>query len=160
VPPATRKPSARPASGWRLPALALLLTVGALLPGAAPAAPAGRSVPPPTAGPDPPRVPALWMPAQGPVVRGFYARAGPYGPGHRGIDIAAPPGAIARAPAAGKVVFAGPVAGTTWVSLLVAPGVRVTLGPCSAHPRRSGSAAGTRWAGSAPVITWEGRPCT
>jgi murein DD-endopeptidase MepM/ murein hydrolase activator NlpD len=129
VPPATREPSARPVSGWRLPALALLLTVGALLPGAAPAAPAGRPVPPPTTGLDPPRVPALWMPAPGPVVRGFDARAGPYGPGHRGIDIAAPSGAIARAPAAGKVVFAGPVAGTTWVSLLVAPGVRVTLGP-------------------------------
>ena len=26
-------------------------------------------------------------------------------------------------------MFAGPVAGTTWVSLHVAPGVRVTLGP-------------------------------
>jgi hypothetical protein len=34
-----------------------------------------------------------------------------------------------RAPAAGRVGFAGPVAGTTWVSLVVAPGVRVTLGP-------------------------------
>ena len=133
--PATREPAARPVSGWRLLALALLLTVGALLPGAAPAAPAedglapvARSIPP-APGPDPPRVPALWMPAQGAVVRGFDARAGPYGPGHRGIDIAAPDGATVRAPAAGTVVFAGPVGGTTWVSLLVAPGVRVTLGP-------------------------------
>jgi murein DD-endopeptidase MepM/ murein hydrolase activator NlpD len=126
--PATREPAARPASGWRLLALALLLTMGALLPGAAPAAPVARSIPP-TTGPDPPRVPALWMPLRGAVVRGFDARAGPYGPGHRGIDIAAFEGAIARAPAAGKVAFAGPVAGTTWVSVLVAPGVRVTLGP-------------------------------
>jgi murein DD-endopeptidase MepM/ murein hydrolase activator NlpD len=127
--PATREPAARPDGGWRLLVVALLLTVAALLPSAAPAAPVARPIPPPTTGRDPPRVPALWMPAHGAVVRGFDARAGPYGPGHRGIDIAAPAGTIARAPAAGKVVFAGPVAGTTWVSLLVAPGVRVTLGP-------------------------------
>jgi murein DD-endopeptidase MepM/ murein hydrolase activator NlpD len=129
VVPATREPAARPASGWRLLALALLLAAGALLPSAAPAAPVARSIAPGTTGPDPPKVPALWMPVRGVVVRGFDARAGPYGPGHRGIDIAASEGAIARAPAAGKVVFAGPVAGTTWVSLLVAPGVRVILGP-------------------------------
>jgi len=109
--------------------VALLLTVGALLPSAAPATPVARPFPPPTTGPDPPRVPALWMPVHGAVVRGFDARDGPYGPGHRGIDIAAPEGTTARAPAAGKVAFAGPVAGTTWVSLVVAPGVRVTLGP-------------------------------
>jgi murein DD-endopeptidase MepM/ murein hydrolase activator NlpD len=75
------------------------------------------------------RVPALRMPVAGPVVRGFEARAGPFGPGHRGIDIAAPPGERVRAPAAGRVVFAGTVAGTAWVSLLVAPGVLVTVGP-------------------------------
>jgi murein DD-endopeptidase MepM/ murein hydrolase activator NlpD len=127
--PARPDSTVRPVHRWRLPLLALVLTVGALLPAAAPAAVAGRSAPPPAAGPDPPRVPALWMPVAGAVVRGFDARAGPYGPGHRGIDIAAPVGELVWAPAAGKVVFAGPVAGTTWVSLLVAPGVLVTLGP-------------------------------
>ena len=113
----------------RLTLLAMLLTVGAFLPAAAPAAVAGRSVPQTPTGPDPSRVPGLWMPVAGAVARGFDARAGRFGPGHRGIDIAAPVGEIVRAPAAGKVVFAGPVAGTTWVSLLVAPGVVVTLGP-------------------------------
>jgi hypothetical protein len=120
----------RSVRGWRLPLLALLLTAAALVPVAAPAAIGeGLVAPRPTTVPDPPRVPALWMPVTGPVVRGFDARAGPYGPGHRGIDIAAPVGATVRAPAAGRIVFAGPVAGTTWISLLIAPGVRVTLGP-------------------------------
>ena len=120
----------RSVRGWRLPLLALLLTVAALVPVAAPAATGeGLVAPPPATAPRPPRVPALWMPVTGSVVRGFDARAGPYGPGHRGIDISAPVGATVRAPAAGRVEFAGPVAGTIWVSLLVAPGVRVTLGP-------------------------------
>jgi hypothetical protein len=127
--PAGPNATVRPAHGWRLPLLALVLTAVTSLPAAVPAAVAGRGVPPPPAGPDPPRVPALWMPVAGAVVRGFDPRAGPYGPGHRGIDIAAPVGELVRAPAAGKVAFAGPVAGTTWVSLLVAPGVLVTLGP-------------------------------
>jgi hypothetical protein len=69
------------------------------------------------------------MPVTGPLVRGFDARAGPYGPGHRGLDIAAPAGAPVRAPTAGTVVFAGQVAGTNWVTLMAAPGVLVTLGP-------------------------------
>jgi murein DD-endopeptidase MepM/ murein hydrolase activator NlpD len=89
----------------------------------------GRSSPPPPTAPDPPPVPPLWMPVAGAVVRGFEARAGPYGPGHRGIDIAASVGELVRAPAAGRVAFAGPVAGTNWVSLRVAPGVLVALGP-------------------------------
>jgi hypothetical protein len=127
----------RSVRGWRLPLLALLLTVAAFVPVAAPARGEGPVAPPPTTVPDPPRVPALWMPVTGSVVRGFDARAGPFGPGHRGIDIAAPVGSTVRAPAAGRIVFAGPVAGTTWISLLVAPGVRVTLGPLL-DPARTG----------------------
>jgi murein DD-endopeptidase MepM/ murein hydrolase activator NlpD len=132
------EPAGRPRRGWAPFALALLLTVGAVAPVAAPAAVAERpdpSTPPPstaapsTAVPDRPRVPPLWMPLTGAVVRGFDARAGPYGPGHRGIDVAASVGEVVRAPAAGKVVFAGPVAGTTWVSIQVAPGVVATVGP-------------------------------
>jgi murein DD-endopeptidase MepM/ murein hydrolase activator NlpD len=131
--PACPESTARPGRGRWWSVLALLLSVGALVPAAAPAAVAERPVPLPPAAPDPrvpdPRVPGLWMPVAGAVVRGFDARAGPYGPGHRGIDIAAPTGELVRAPAAGRVVFAGPVAGITWVSIRVAPGVLVTLGP-------------------------------
>jgi hypothetical protein len=121
--------------GWTPCVLVLLFTAVAFVSGSAPVAIASRPVataaPTPRAlpVPDRSRVPHLWMPVAGPLVRGFDARAGPFGPGHRGIDIAAPAGEVVRAPAAGRVVFAGPVAGTTWVSLLVAPGVLVTLGP-------------------------------
>ena len=143
---ASPDPAARPGRGWWWSVLALLLSVGAFVPDAAPAAapatpPAAvvaRSAPAPTTATDPPRVPGLWMPVSGAVVRGFDARAGPYGAGHRGIDIAAPMGVLARAPAAGRVVFAGPVAGTTWVSVQVAPGVLVTLGPVPDPAVRAG----------------------
>ena len=108
--------------GWPLFLLGTLLAIGVSVPVASPAAVAERSVPPPPTAPDPPPVPALWMPVAGAVVRGFDARAGPFGPGHRGIDIAASVGELVRAPATGSVVFAGPVAGMSWISLLVAPG--------------------------------------
>jgi hypothetical protein len=115
--------------GWSLFLLASLMAIGTSFPAAVPAAVPEPSVGPPPATPDPPPVPPLWMPVAGAVVRGFDTRAGPFGPGHRGIDIAASVGELVRSPTAGRVVFAGRVAGTNWVSLLVAPGVLVTLGP-------------------------------
>jgi murein DD-endopeptidase MepM/ murein hydrolase activator NlpD len=93
------------------------------------------------------RVPALRLPVRGMVVRGFEAPAGPYGPGHRGVDLRAPVGTPVAAPAAGTVRFAGRVAGSAWVSLLVAPGVVVTVGPL----REAAVAAGERVAALAPV---------
>lgn len=139
------------AAAARLGLAALLLVAGVILAlGPGSAALAGRvaraaeaASPAPTPrGPGPPearsavgasrgeeRVPPLRMPLAGPIVRGFEASAGTYGPGHRGVDVGGRVGEAVRAPAGGRVEFAGPVAGVTWVSLLVAPGVTVTVGP-------------------------------
>ena len=119
-------------------ALAIALTLGPVPPPPA----AARS-----AAPAAQRVPPLRMPVAGPVVRGFEEPAGPYGPGHRGVDVRAPVGTPVVAPAAGTVAFAGRVAGSAWVSLQVAPGVVVTVGPL----RRPAVAAGGRVAALAPV---------
>ena len=139
------------AAAARLGLAALLLVAGVILAlGPGSAALAGRvaraaeaASPAPTPrGPGPPearsavgasrgeeRVPPLRMPLAGPIVRGFEASAGTYGPGHRGVDVGGRVGEAVRAPAGGRVEFAGPVAGVTWVSVLVAPGVTVTVGP-------------------------------
>jgi murein DD-endopeptidase MepM/ murein hydrolase activator NlpD len=136
------EPAVRPWRGWWAVALGLLLTVAAFAPvtasATAPAAGAGRPRPPPTEAPGRPRVPALWMPLDGAVVRGFDVRAGPFGPGHRGIDMAASVGEAVRAPAAGAVVFTGSVAGSVWVSIRVAPGVVATVGPLLGEPVPAG----------------------
>ena len=55
---------------------------------------------------------ALWeWPVDPPkrVVRAYVAPATPYGPGHRGVDLAADSGAAVYAPADGVVYFAGVV---------------------------------------------------
>jgi murein DD-endopeptidase MepM/ murein hydrolase activator NlpD len=60
----------------------------------------------------------LWIwPVTGPIVRGFDPPDSPYGAGHRGIDIGAPVGTPVLAPAAGRVTFAGAVAGKLYVTI-------------------------------------------
>jgi murein DD-endopeptidase MepM/ murein hydrolase activator NlpD len=69
-----------------------------------------------------------------PVVRPFQAPAGPYGPGHRGVDLGARPGAPVLAAGDGVVLFAGPVAGRGVVSLSH-EALRTTYTPLTATVR-------------------------
>lgn len=67
-------------------------------------------------------------PVPGRVVRPFEAPDHAYGPGHRGVDLAAEPGDPVRAALAGRVTFAGQVAGVGWVTLDHGGGLRTTYG--------------------------------
>jgi murein DD-endopeptidase MepM/ murein hydrolase activator NlpD len=57
------------------------------------------------------------LPAAAAVVRGFEAPAGPFSPGHRGVDLALEPGTPVAALLDGTVTFAGPVAGALHVTV-------------------------------------------
>lgn len=109
--------------------------LAALLTGAAaPAAPPGTtgSVQPDLPG-DAPTLPAGqfgWpLPGHPAVVRGFEAPQHRFGPGHRGVDLAAPAGTAVLAAGAGTVAFAGPVAGRGVVSIDHPGGLRTTYEP-------------------------------
>lgn len=70
------------------------------------------------------------LPPPHPVISPFQAPAHPYGPGHRGIDIAVPAeGAAVRAVEAGTVRFSGIVAGRGVVSVQHADGLISTYEP-------------------------------
>jgi murein DD-endopeptidase MepM/ murein hydrolase activator NlpD len=63
------------------------------------------------------------------VVRRFDPPPRPWLPGHRGVDLAAEPGAVVRAAGPGVVHFAGMVAGRPVVSIDHAGGLRTTYEP-------------------------------
>ncbi|HEU6446805.1 MAG TPA: peptidoglycan DD-metalloendopeptidase family protein, partial [Gaiellaceae bacterium] len=77
-----------------------------------------------------PPVGLAWTwPADGEILRGFDYRGGAYtASGHRGVDIGGAVGSAVRAPAAGRVWFAGslPTNGRT-VSIRTSDGWAVTL---------------------------------
>jgi murein DD-endopeptidase MepM/ murein hydrolase activator NlpD len=79
-------------------------------------------------------------PVDGPVLRPFEPPEGPFGAGHRGIDIGAPVGTPVTAPADGVVAFAGTVAGALFVSVDHADGVRTTYSWLSSVDLRTGDA--------------------
>jgi murein DD-endopeptidase MepM/ murein hydrolase activator NlpD len=75
---------------------------------------------------------ALWASPLGDpprVTRPFDAPPSPYGPGHRGADLAGAPGSPVLAAGDGVVVFAGMVAGRPVVSVDHAGGLRTTYEP-------------------------------
>lgn len=71
-----------------------------------------------------------------PVLRAWEPPPTPYARGHRGVDLAAAPGAPVRAVAAGRVHFAGRVAGRGVVSVELSgtgtPPLRTTYEPVTA----------------------------
>ncbi|MFE6877958.1 murein hydrolase activator EnvC family protein [Streptomyces sp. NPDC057677] len=84
------------------------------------------------------------------VLRGWQPPPGPYAAGHRGVDLAAPPGTAVVAPVAGTVTFAGPVGGRGVLTLALphsgTPPLRTTFGPVTPLVR-----TGTRVAAGTPV---------
>ncbi|MFJ7074468.1 M23 family metallopeptidase [Streptomyces sp. NPDC098781] len=75
-----------------------------------------------------------------PVLRGWEPPATTYGRGHRGVDLAAPAGTPVRAVAAGRVSFAGRVAGKGVVSVELTgtgdPPLRTTYEPVRAELKK------------------------
>lgn len=63
-------------------------------------------------------------PVVAPVVDGFRPPPGPFAAGNRGIEYATEPGAAVGAIGAGRVVFAGPVAGALHVTVHHGDGLR------------------------------------
>lgn len=86
-----------------------------------------------------PRAEGTWTwPVTGPVIRDFDPPEGPYGSGHRGIDIAAGLGTPVRAASAGVVSFAGKVGGELFVTIDHGGGLRSTYSWLSAIAVRTG----------------------
>ncbi|MES5817344.1 M23 family metallopeptidase [Streptomyces sp. RG80] len=105
----------------------ILLTSGPVSSDPAPPAPASPN----------PSVPAIgrsWPVGLRPsVLRGWEPPATAYSRGHRGVDLAAAPGTPVRAVAAGRIAFAGRVAGKGVLSVdLTGTALRTTYEPVSA----------------------------
>jgi murein DD-endopeptidase MepM/ murein hydrolase activator NlpD len=69
------------------------------------------------------------------VTRGFDPPATPYGPGHRGVDLAGAPGEEVHSALSGAVTFTGLVAGTAVVEVATAGGRRLTYEPVEPEVR-------------------------
>ncbi|GGY86523.1 hypothetical protein GCM10010365_00520 [Streptomyces poonensis] len=98
------------------------------------------------------------------VVRGWEPPATPYGRGHRGVDLAAVPGARVRSAVPGRVAFAGRVAGRGVVSVELTrtgePPLRTTFEPVRASVEKGDEvAAGDVLGTLEPVSSHCPSPC-
>ena len=84
------------------------------------------AAPPPAPQPPPGSSGRYVWPVRGPVIHGFEAPAGAYGPGHRGMDIGAPFGSPVVAAHDGIVAFSGWIAGALFLSIDHPDGIRTT----------------------------------
>ncbi len=92
------------------------------------AAVALASIPIPAAAAPNAAAPGAWSrPVPGGIVRPFAAPRAVYGPGHRGVDLAAPLGTSVAASGSGVVSFAGSVAGSLHVVIDHGGGLRTSL---------------------------------
>ncbi|MFJ3307991.1 murein hydrolase activator EnvC family protein [Streptomyces sp. NPDC086549] len=147
-------------SGCAWAGLLLGLAAGVLTPFAWADAP-----PPPPAPPPVPAIGRVWPVGTRPaVVRGWEPPATVYGRGHRGVDLAATPGAPVRSVAAGRVSFAGRVAGRGVVSVeLGGTDLRTTYEPVRASVKKGdevtagevvGTVEPTGWHCAAACVHW------
>ncbi|MFB9378123.1 murein hydrolase activator EnvC family protein [Kineococcus gynurae] len=74
----------------------------------------------------------VWPLSPAPAVVRGYDEVGRYAPGHRGVDLAATAGQPVLAPVAGRVSFAGAVAGRRVLVITADDGLRATLEPVAA----------------------------
>jgi murein DD-endopeptidase MepM/ murein hydrolase activator NlpD len=83
-----------------------------------------------------PSVSLSWpLPGRPPILRRFEPPAGPYAPGHRGVDLGAAAGTPVLAAAAGIIGFAAPLAGRGVVTVRHDGGLRTTYEPVAAIRR-------------------------
>ena len=112
------------------------------------AGPTGTAAPPRSLGGGGPvgvHVPVVYSAPLRPlrVVRAFRAPLTRYGPGHRGVDLAAVSTALVHSAAAGVVTFAGTVAGRGVVVVAHADGVRTEYEPLRVLVHRGDSVTST-----------------
>lgn len=118
--PGPRRPAAHL---WLVPGLAAIVLSG-VIPGPPTAAHAEGGTAEQWLSP-----PVYEWPVAGQPVHGFEAPAGPYGSGHRGVDLAVDPGQPVHPMADGTIAFAGTVARERWVTVIHRDGITTSYGP-------------------------------
>lgn len=151
-------------AGSAMAVLALAAVVAVLLPVGAASLRAAPAASPPVAGhsSEAGTAPAGVRPVPGVVLAEFDPPAHRYGPGRRGVRLAAPEGAAVRSVRAGRVAFAGLVAATPWVTVDHGGGLLTSYGPVEpavveGQAVAAGDVIGRLVGGSAEGLHWGAR---